>query len=149
MFISWSVLLISCSILRRNVLFLEFRLPIDYVKEANFVSEPIYQTKGSAGCDLFSTSKYSLFPMKATLVDCGFSTEIPSGYFGLVSGRSSLALKGIFTHVGIIGSDYRKSIGVILINLNSDSYNIEKGDRIGQVTFLKFSQLAFQEGVKH
>ena len=83
--------------------------------------------------------------MRATLVSCGVSIEIPSRYFGLVSGRSSMALKGIFAHVGIIDNDYRKPIGVILINLTSDSYNIGKGDRIGQMTFLKFSQFAFQE----
>ena len=59
--------------------------------------------------------------MKASLVNCGFSIEIPSGYFGLVSGRSSMALKGIFTHVGIIDNDYRKPIGAILLNLNSDN----------------------------
>ena len=83
--------------------------------------------------------------MKATMVSCGLSIEIPSGYFGLVSGRSSMALKGIFTHVGIIDNGYRLPIAVILINLNANSYEIEKGDRIGQMSFLKFTQAAFKQ----
>ena len=83
--------------------------------------------------------------MKPTLVNCGLSIKIPIGYFGLVSGRSSLAWKGIFAHVGIIDNDYRSCICVILLNLNAVPYNIEKGDRIGQLTLVKFVQAAFQE----
>ena len=92
---------------------------------------------------IFFQSQNTLLPMKATMISCGLSIKIPSGYFGLVSGRSSMALKGIFTHVGIIDNDYRLSIAVILINLNSDNYEIEKGDRIGQISFLKFTQMNF------
>ena len=120
-------------------------MPVEYVKEANFVSEPIYQTKGSVGSDLFSTAKYLLLPMKPTLVNCCFSIKIPRGYFGLVSGRSSMALKGIITHLGIIDNDYRACICVILLNINSDTYNIEIGDRVGQLTIVKFDQVVFQE----
>ena len=142
MFVDWSVLIISCSIL---LLFLELKVPVEYVKEPNFVSKPIHQTLGSVGSDLFSTAKYSLVPMKPTLVNCGLSIKIPIGYFGLVSGRSPLALKGIFAHVGIIDNDYRNCICVILLNLNAVPYNIEQGDRIGQLTLVKFVQAAFQE----
>ena len=120
-------------------------MSIDYAKEGDFVSEPIYKTKGSVGSDLFSVSKHTLLPMKATMISCGLSIKIPSRYFGLVSGRSSMALKGIFTHVGIVDNDYRFPIGVILINLNESSYKIEKGDRIGQISFLKFSQANFKQ----
>ena len=131
----------------RILYFLEFKVPVEYVKEANFVSKPIYQTSGSVGSDLFSTAKYLLLPMKPTLVNCGLSVKIPRGYFGLISGRSSLALKGVIAHVGIIDNDYRACICVILLNINSDKYNIEIGDRIGQLTLVKFDQAAFQEVV--
>ena len=110
----------------------------------NFVSKSIYQTSDSVGSDLFSTAKYLLLLMKPTLVNCGLSIKIPSGYFGLISGRSSLALKGVIAHVGIIDNDYRACICVILLNINSDKYNIEIGDRIGQLTLVKFDQAAFQ-----
>ena len=118
-------------------------MSIDYAKESDFVSEPIYKTKASVGSNLFSVSKHALLPMKATMISCGLSIKIPSGYFGLVSGRSSMALEGIFTHVGIIDNDYRLPIAVILNNLNSENYEIEKGDRIGQISFLKFTQMNF------
>ena len=85
-------------------------MSVEYVQEANFISAPIHQTNGSVGSDLFSTANYSLLSMKPSLVNCGFSVKIPIGYFGLVSGRSSLALKGFFAHVGIIDNDYRNYV---------------------------------------
>ena len=69
--------------------------------------------------------------MKATMISCGLSIEILVWY--------QVDLLCIFTHVGIIDNDYRLPIAVILINLNSDNYEIEKGDRIGQISFSKFT----------
>ena len=82
-------------------------MPIEFVKDANFVSRLTHQTTGSVGIDLFSTKNYSLSPIRPTLVNCGLSVNIPEGYFGLISGRSSLALKGVTAPVGIIDNDYK------------------------------------------
>ena len=120
-------------------------MPIEFVKEANFVSKPTYQISGSVGSDLFSTAKYLLLPMKPMLVNFGLAVKIPRGYFGLISGRSSLALKGIIAHIGIIDNDYRACICVILLNMSSDNYNVEIGDRIGQLTLVKYDQAVFEE----
>ena len=120
-------------------------MPVESVKEANFLSKPTYQTSGSVGSDLFSTAKYLLSPIKPTLVNCRLSVKIPRGYLGLISGRSSLALKGVIAHQGIIDNDYRGCICVILINMNFDRYNIEIGDRIGQLTLVKDDRADFKE----
>ena len=124
---------------------LEFKEPIYFVKEANFVSAPTHQTSGSVGNDLFSTKKYSLSQIRLTLVNCGLSVRIPEGYFGLISGRSSLALKGVIAHTGIIDNYYRGCVCVILINLNVHNYEIEIGDRIGQLTLVKYDKAVFKE----
>ena len=124
---------------------LEFKVPIEFVKDANFVSTPTHQTSGSVGSDLFSTQKYSLSPIRPTLSNCGLCVKIPEGYFGLISGRPSLALKGVIVHLGIIDNDYRGCVCVILINLNFDNYNIEIGDRIGQLTLAKYDKAVFKE----
>ena len=120
-------------------------MPIDFVKEANFVSTPTHQTSGCVGNDLFSTKKYSLSQIKPTLANCGLSVRIPEGYFGLISGRSSLALKGVIAHTGIIDNDYSGCVCVILINLNVHNYEIEVGDRIGQLTLVKYDKAVFKE----
>ena len=118
---------------------------IEFVKDANFVSTPTHQTSGSVGSDLFSTKKYSLSPIKPTLVNCCLSVKIPEGYFGLISGRSLLALKCVIAHMGIIDNDYRGCVCVILINLNFHNYEIEIGDRIGQLTLVKYDKAVFKE----
>ena len=54
-------------------------------------------------------------------------------------------MKGVIAHVGITDNDYRACICVILLNMNSDKYNIEIGDRIGQLTSVKYDQAVFEE----
>ena len=106
---------------------------------------PVYKTKGSIGADLFSVSCYKLYPFIPTIVFCGLSMKIPDKFVGVIAGRSSLMLKGILTHVGIIDNDYILPIGVILINLTKEVYTVEKDHRIGQISFLKCSRATFKE----
>ena len=48
-----------------------------------------------------------------------------------------MALKGIYTHVGTVDSNYRNEIGVILYNTTERPYNVNKGDRIAQMQLQK------------
>ena len=74
-------------------------------------------------------------------IDCALSINIPNGYFGLVSERSIVALKGVVTHVGIIDKDFVGSVKVILTNVGCcPKYSITQGDRIGQITLCKYSK---------
>ena len=106
---------------------------------------PVYKTKGSIGADLFSVSHYKLYPFIPTIVFCGLSMKIPDKFVGVIAGRSSLMLKGILTHVGIIDNDYILPIDVILINSTKEVYTVEKDHRIVQISFLKCSRATFKE----
>ena len=46
---------------------------------------------------------------------------------------------------GVIDSDYRGNISVILTNFSSWSIDIEKGDIIAQLMFLKKEEVGFEE----
>jgi dUTP pyrophosphatase len=94
---------------------------------------PSRASPGSAGLDLYSTEAYSLQPMSVRSIPIGLSAEIPQGYYGKIFDRSSLAIKQIITLGGIIDSDYRGELIVILFNMSSETYHIEKGDRIAQM----------------
>ena len=72
-------------------------------------------------------------------------TRIPKGYFGLISGRCSVALKGVMTHVGILNNEFYGVGHVILTNIGPKPYNIEEGDRIGQITLVKYSKVNWIE----
>jgi dUTP pyrophosphatase len=67
------------------------------------------------------------------LVKTGIAVAVPEGCYGRVAPRSGLALKkGIDIGAGVIDEDYRGEIGAILFNLNSEPFEVKKGDRIAQ-----------------
>jgi dUTP pyrophosphatase len=91
-----------------------------------------------AGADLKSTEQLEIYPGEQKLVDTGVAVKIPEGYGGFVFNRSSQGKKGIsIPHsVGVIDSDYRGNIKVILKNISEDVYKIEVGDRIAQLVVM-------------
>jgi dUTP pyrophosphatase len=99
-------------------------------------------TKGSldaAGYDLYSACDNIIQPHDKALIKTDISLEIPKGYYGRIAPRSSMAWKK-HTDVGagVIDSDYRGPIGVVLFNLSStEPVHIEKHDKIAQLIFEK------------
>lgn len=68
------------------------------------------------------------------LVKTGIAVRIPDGCYGRVAPRSGLAMKkGINIGAGVIDEDYRGDVGVLLFNLNSEPFEVRKGDRIAQL----------------
>jgi len=86
-------------------------------------------TSGSAGLDLYSQEDYK-DNGGVVLVSTGVRVMIPEGYVGIIKDRSGMAKKGVTTHGGVIDSDYRGEVGVML-RLNGNT--IKKGDRIAQL----------------
>ena len=79
-----------------------------------------------------------IYPGDQKLVDTGVAVKIPEGYGGFVFNRSSQGKKGItIPHsVGVIDSDYRGNIKVILKNTGDDPYKIQRGDRVAQLVIM-------------
>lgn len=99
---------------------------------------PVRGTSGSAGYDLsapLTMEKKELKVGERMLIKTGVFMEIPTGMYGRVAPRSGLAFKhGIAEMAGVIDSDYRDEIGVILINHDKEkSLIINPGDRIAQL----------------
>lgn len=105
-----------------------------------------------AGADLFAwfegdTQEIEIRPLEQKMIDTGIAVKIPAGYAGFVYNRSSQGKKGIsIPHsVGIIDSDYRGTIKVILKNLGEDPYKIKQGDRIAQLVIQKVELAIFSD----
>ena len=95
---------------------------------------PSRATTGSAGYDLYSYDDGMILPGCQALVSTKIAMKIPDGYCGLIWSRSGLSVKhGIETGAGVIDSDYRKDIGVVLHNLSNIPFNYTKGMRIAQL----------------
>lgn len=91
-----------------------------------------------AGADLFSYEYLEIYPGEQKLVDTGIAIKIPEGYGGFIYNRSSQGKNGItIPHsVGVIDSDYRGNLKVLLKNIGEDPYKIEVGDRIAQLVIM-------------
>lgn len=117
------------------------------VKIINTSSNPLpsYETIGAAGMDIRAnlSEAISLKPLERKLIKTGLFLEIPVGFEVQVRPRSGLALKNGITVLntpGTIDADYRGEVGVILVNLSSEEFTINPGDRIAQIVFAAVTQ---------
>ncbi len=95
---------------------------------------PKYAHPGDAGMDLYSAEDLVLKPGERKVVKTGICVAIPEGHVGLVWDRSGLAAKNsLHVLAGVIDSGYRGEIGVVLINLSDEKFEITKGMRIAQM----------------
>ena len=106
---------------------------------------PDYATNQSAGMDLRANlvEPIVLKTLERTLVKTGLFIEIPIGYEAQVRPRSGIAFKKgitVLNSPGTIDADYRGEVGVILVNLSSEEFVIEDGERIAQMVIAKHEQ---------
>ena len=93
-------------------------------------------TKGhidDAGWDLYSSEAVSIPAGATVLVSTGVAMAIPNRYVGLIWDRSSMGVKGVHRHAGVIDSGYRGEVKVCLHNTTKETYHVERGDRIAQL----------------
>ena len=106
--------------------------------------EPVYGSTGAAGADLRASAATSIAPGERAAVPTGLRIEIPRGHVGLVWPRSGLALRhGIDTLAGVVDSDYRGELRVVLVNHGDEPFTIEPGDRIAQLLIQKVERAVF------
>jgi len=88
----------------------------------------------AAGIDLSSAEDMTIAPGQRALVKTDLSIMCPEGTYGRIAPRSGLALKkGIDVGAGVIDSDYRGPVGILLFNLGTDPFEVKKGDRVAQL----------------
>ena len=111
---------------------------------------PAYATSLSAGMDLRANldEPIVLKPLQRCLVPTGLYIALPEGYEAQVRPRSGLALKkgiGVLNAPGTIDADYRGEICVILVNLSSEDFVVEDGERIAQMVVARHEQVRWRE----
>ena len=107
------------------------------IKLSDPKATPLRAHPTDAGADLFSShDSFLLYPGDKKMVDTGVAIKIPVGWVGLVYNRSSQGkIEVAIPHaVGVIDSDYRGNIKVLLKNNGEDPYEISKyATRIAQL----------------
>jgi len=113
---------------------------------AEGVEMPAYATNGSAGLDVraFLPEPVSIYPSETKRIPTGIKVAMPDNLAVMVLPRSGHASRGlqVANAPGLVDSDYRDDIGVLLYNTTESVMVIEPNDRIAQ---LKFEQVVKPE----
>jgi dUTP pyrophosphatase len=130
---------------------------------------PEYSTIGSAGLDLHANLEntrnlkgtyytinpggtvldtITIYPGGRVLIPTGLYVALPEGTHLDIRPRSGLALKQGLTVInspGLVDSDYRNEIGVVLINHGKENQTISHGDRIAQAVLMKYEKIEWEQ----
>jgi deoxyuridine 5''-triphosphate nucleotidohydrolase (dut) len=111
---------------------------------------PEYATPLSAGMDIRAnlTESIEIKPLERKLIPTGLYIALPEGFEAQMRPRSGLAIKHGITLLntpGTIDADYRGEIGVILVNLSSEPFIVNDGERICQMVVAAYTRVEWQQ----
>lgn len=111
---------------------------------------PAYATDGAAGMDLRAAvdEPVVLAPGTRAIIPTGIAMALPTGFECQVRPRSGLAARHGITMLnspGTIDEDYRGEVMVIVANLGSDPFTIERGMRIAQAVVARYERVTWDE----
>lgn len=111
---------------------------------------PFYETHASAGMDLRAniSEPLTLQSLERAIIPTGIFIELPEGYEAQVRPRSGLAVKKgitVLNSPGTIDADYRGEIGVILVNLSKEPFQVTAGDRVAQLVIARHERAEWVE----
>mmetsp|Transcript_37957 Transcript_37957/g.36361 ORF Transcript_37957/g.36361 Transcript_37957/m.36361 type:complete len:178 (-) Transcript_37957:52-585(-) len=107
---------------------------------------PIKGSDKAAGYDLFSIDKVMIPPYSKMLISTGLSMAVPEGNYARIAPRSGLAVKNfIDVGAGVVDSDYRGEVKVLLFNLGDKEFEVNYGDRIAQCIIEKYTPTILEE----
>lgn len=111
---------------------------------------PTYGSAEAAGADLYACLEeaVTIAPGEVYWVPTGIALEVPRGCAGLVYARSSLGAKrGLApaNKVGVVDSDYRGEVKVVLLNHSNQPQTLQPGERVAQFVITPVLQPAYEE----
>ncbi|MCX6756655.1 MAG: dUTP diphosphatase [Candidatus Nomurabacteria bacterium] len=116
------------------------------VKKIN--NEAVLPTRAhsyDAGMDLYVNGRQVITAHTTIVVPTGISMEIPEGFVGLIWDKSSIGTKGLKTLGGVVDSEYRGEVKVVVHNLNNEDIIFEHGQKIAQMLIQKVELVDIEE----
>lgn len=102
---------------------------------------PRRASAGAAGFDLRAAVCTVIGPGGQALVPTGFAWAIPQDFVGIIKDRSSYATARLYTSAGVVDSDYRGEVMVLLRNDGEERVVVEVGDRFAQLLLVALSPI--------
>ena len=110
--------------------------PLRIVRIDEKAQLPVRKSAGAAGFDLYSSAAAIIPAGQCAKMSTGLKMQIPRGYYGKIESRSSLVLQDLAVQAGVIDSDYRGEVLVILRNYGTQDAFLEAGERIAQIVLV-------------
>uniref|UniRef100_A0A1I7UC26 dUTP diphosphatase n=1 Tax=Caenorhabditis tropicalis TaxID=1561998 RepID=A0A1I7UC26_9PELO len=121
------------------------RIPVRFTQLNESAHTPTYGSGEAAGADLYSSEDVKVPAGAKLCVSTGIQMELPFGYYGRVAPRSGLAAKHfIDVGAGVVDSDYRGEVKVLLFNFSNVDFEVKKGDRIAQLVCEKIGHCVYE-----
>ena len=143
------------------------QVPIELTSENAKI--PTYANLGDGAVDLYAPCDFTIGPGETKIIPVDIKVALPYGYAFLIHPRSGLSAKTklrVANSVGLIDSQYKGVIGVILENVeprikdisyefddkgrpiitsieHGQSYSISKGDRFAQMRLVEVPSASF------
>ncbi|MGD9507747.1 MAG: dUTP diphosphatase [Geminicoccaceae bacterium] len=130
---------------------IELRIAVERLPHATSLPLPSYASAGAAGLDLQAAvpEPVELAPGARALIPTGIRLGLPDGFEAQVRPRSGLALRHgvtVLNAPGTIDADYRGEVAVVLVNLGTQPFVVERGARIAQLVVAPVTRIAWAEG---
>lgn len=142
-------------------------VPIELTSEDAKI--PTYAHVGDGALDLYAPADYTINPGETVVIPCDIKVALPYGYAFLIHPRSGLSAKSklrVANSIGLVDSQYKGNIGVIIENvdtpvkdityefdengrpvitsiLHGKSYTISKGERFAQMRLVEVPTASF------
>lgn len=94
---------------------------------------PNYANPGDVGMDVYAMETVTIPPMGHHRFWHGFALEFPTGYAAIVKDKSSISKAGLHTMGGVFDAGFRGEYNTHLVNLGSEPYTVEEGDKVAQL----------------
>ena len=94
---------------------------------------PTYAHPGDVGMDMYAMETVTIEPMGHQRFWHGFALEFPEGYAAIVKDKSSISKAELHTMGGVFDAGYRGEYNTHLVNLGSQPYTVEVGDKVSQL----------------
>ena len=100
------------------------------------VKLPKYAHPGDVGMDMYAMETVTIKPMEHYRFFHGFAMEFPEGNAGVIMDKSSISKAGLIHMGGVFDAGYRGEYNTHLVNLGSEPYTVEEGDKVSQLVIV-------------
>ena len=121
---------------------------LEYIEVKRLSPNAILPTRAhhdDAGMDLYALDDEHIMPQQKQIVATGIAIAVPTGFFGLIGDRSSMAKRGAKVAGGVVDAGYRGEIKIVIWNLSNEVIQLKKGERIAQMMIIPIVTPAIQE----